>query len=183
MVESTSDSPQSDVSAAISPEAPSHGRVAQHTQKQQTNMRRQQKRELRVQKRAERVDKIQKRLQRLRTEKTKKKRRLIFRIIRASLLALLIIPLGALAIAVRSFDVLELPLELLMSEIKGTAEASEANDSAAQALESVHTEASEMGLQRHSVMLADPALAEPGSISTAEPEMTADMTDYEQTPT
>lgn len=138
-------------------------------QKEDRRTRRAKRREARELKRIQRVENIQQRLQDLRTRKAQKKRNLVFRIIRATLLLVAIIPLGVLAIASGKFSLLELPAELLLSEIKGTVEASEANDSAALALESVHTEASKMGMQSHSVMLADESLAEGGSLSVTGP--------------
>ena len=133
--------------------------------RQQQRERRQKKRAVRDQKRMVRIGRVQQRLKKLRTEKSQKRRRLIFRIIRATLILLLFIPLGALAIAFKSVELLELPFELLVSEVKGTVDASKQNAAVAEQLAQTHTEAANIGLQRHSVMLVDAQAANDGSIS------------------
>jgi len=137
-----------------------------HQQHQSPN-KRQQRKERRQQQRIQRIENLQKRLQTLREKQVAKKRHLIFRIIRSIAVGLILIPAGLLAVALRSFDPLDFALRILWSELKGTAKASETHDDAEKALEIVQIEASEMGLESHGVMLADPPLADSGSLSVA----------------
>ena len=160
--------PKSNSKTTPAQEKQNHRQQQRDTRRQQRQERRQKKRAVRDQKRMARIGRVQQRLQTLRTEKTAQKRRLVFRVIRATLILLLFIPLGALAIAFKSVELLELPFELLVSEVRGTVDASKQNAAVAEQLAQTHTEAASIGLQRHSVMLVDAQAADGGSISLAD---------------